>query len=218
MALGLHWEWRGFGSVSSRFAELYRELPLLFNTQTVEDSYLWIPGLSVNAKLRSGADGDLKFKRLKERDGGLEKWFEKPEEIFDFPLSIKAWTTLSEVLKTVNIELPNWTEEVHDRDEILDMLKKKGCCIVSMVKQRDARLLKTKYTDIKVEWASISGPQQLTSIALESGFENPEQNLTDKKAKKALLTAIQDLELQTEPLQVMSYLEAIEKWAKGEKI
>lgn len=218
MALGSHWEWRGFGSVSSRFEKLYGEFPLLFETQVVEDSYLWIPGLSVNAKFRSGADGDLKLKRLQDKDGELEKWVENPEEIFDFPLSSKAWTTLSEILKTVNIELPDWTEEVQSRDEILDMLKKKGCRIVSMIKQRDARLLKTKYADIKVEWASISGPQKLTSIALESGFENPEQNLTDKKAKEGLLATIQELELQTEPLQVMSYLEAIEKWAKGEKI
>ena len=218
MALGLHWEWRGFGSVSSRFAESYRELPLLFKTQTVEDSYLWIPGLSVNAKLRSGADGDLKFKRLKERDGELEKWFEKPEEIFDFPLSINAWKILSGVLKTVNVELPEWTEKARNRDEVLNILREKDCRIVSMMKQRDARLLKTKHADIKVEWASISGPQQLTSIALESGFENPEQNLTDEEAKEALLIAIQELELQIEPLQVMSYLGAIEKWAKGEKI
>ncbi len=218
MALGSHWEWRGFGNVSNRFAQLYRELPLLFETQVVEDSYLWIPGLSVNAKLRSGADGDLKFKRLQEQDGELEKWVENPEEIFDFPLSIKAWTTLSEVLKTVNIELPHWAEEVYDRDEVLDMLKKKGCRIVSMVKQRDARLLKTKYTDIKVEWATILGPQQLVSIALESGFDNLAKNLTDEEAKKGLSNALQELGLQTEPLQEMSYLKAIEKWAKGEKI
>lgn len=218
MALGSHWEWRGFGNISNRFSQLYHELPLLFKTQVVEDSYLWIPGLSVNAKLRSGADGDLKFKRLKERDGELEKWFEKPEEIFDFPLSINAWTTLSEVLKTVNIKLSDWTSELQGRDEILDMLKKKGCRIVSMIKQREARLLTTKHTDIKVEWASVSGPQQLISIALESGFENPDKSLSDEEAKKGLLTAIQELELQTEALQVMSYLKAIEKWAKGEKL
>lgn len=218
MALGSHWEWRGFGNVSNRFVQLYRQLPLLFKTQVVEDSYLWIPGLSVNAKLRTGADGDLKFKRLQEQDGELEKWIENPEEIFDFPLSIKAWTILSDVLRTVDIVLPSWTEEVHDRDEVLNMLKKKGCRIVSMVKQRDARLLKTGYANIKVEWATISGPQQLVSISLESGFEDSEQGLTDKEAKRALITAIEKLNLQDEPLQVMSYLDAIKVWAKGEKL
>jgi hypothetical protein len=50
MAAGLHWEWRGFGAVSGAFTRQYCPLEPCFDPQNVEDIYLWIPGMQVNAK------------------------------------------------------------------------------------------------------------------------------------------------------------------------
>jgi hypothetical protein len=60
MAFGVHWEWRGFGSVSDAFFGRYGNLAYEFGPQKIEDIYIWVPGLEVNLKIREGEEGGLK--------------------------------------------------------------------------------------------------------------------------------------------------------------
>lgn len=214
MAEGVHWEWRGFGGVSAQFVRLYSGLPDLFDSQTVEDLYLWIPGLEVNAKFRTGAEGGLKFKRIKGKDGKLEKWFENPEELFDFPLNTRAWETLTEMLKTVDLSLPEAPDGKITRKKALALLKDAGCRPLLVKKSREAKLWNGANGPVKVEWTCISEPQSLISIGLENwGIEGAEE-LNDDSAKEDLSKAIECLGLRNEPLQVMNYMEAVKLWTQ----
>jgi len=219
MAFGLHWEWRSFGSVSSVFANRYCTLQASFSPQTIEDFYLWVPKLDVNAKFREGAEGGLKFKRIKNQDGPLEQWHEDRGELFDFPLDQKAWDTLSKVLATVNIHLPSYPLTPPNRDATLEYLKKVGCPTITVKKLREAKLWQGLKGKVKVEWACISSPQACISIGLETWEEESQKaDLNDELAKADIHAAIKELQLDKEPLRVMNYIQAVEIWASGEKI
>ena len=213
MAHGLHWEWRGFGVVSSKFVKKYCNLPLLFDAQTVEDLYLWIPGLEVNAKFRTGAEGGLKFKRIRDKNGTLEKWFENPDELFDFPLNNQAWKTLSEMLKKVNLQLPETPEVEISRQRATKLLMEAGCKTILVKKNREAKSWPAPNGVVKVEWACISAPQSLISIGLENGSVEEAEELSDESAREDLDAAIKFFELKSEPLQPMNYIKAVESWA-----
>jgi hypothetical protein len=218
MAEGTHWEWRAFGGVSARFANAYLKLPLLFDWQEVDDHYLWIPGLSVNAKFRTGADGDLKFKRLMEKSGHLEKWLENPNEIFNAPLSDQAWSVLEKTLASTGLHLPEESKQLTTSEEIIRQLEELGCKTVLIHKSREARIWENSLGTVKVEWASIAGPQNLVSISLEN-WEWRSGDDPDDAALQALINStIQGLQLDDEPVQVMNYLNAVESWANGEKL
>lgn len=218
MAEGTHWEWRAFGGVSARFANAYLKLPLLFDWQEVEDHYLWIPGLTVNAKFRTGADGDLKFKRLKEKYGDLEKWMENPDEIFNAPLSDHAWSVLENTLASAGLHLPEDSKKLNTSDEIIRQLEELGCKTVLIYKSREARIWENSSGTVKVEWASVAGPQNLVSISLENWEWRSGSEPDDASLQALMNSAVQDLRLDDEPLRVMHYLNAVEYWAKGEKI
>jgi hypothetical protein len=213
------WEWRAFGGVSAAFARKYSELEPCFELQDVEDLYLWIPGLSVNAKFRMGAEGGLKFKRIKDKDLDLEKWHEDKAELFDFPLEREAWETLSRMLATVGVTLANYPSETLNRDKSLQLLENAGCEAVKVRKKREARLWKGPYGKVKVEWACISEPQSLISIGLETWMKEPsDRTTTDDEGKKDIKAAIDDLGIVREPLRIMNYMDAVQIWASREKI
>jgi hypothetical protein len=214
MAEGIHWEWRGFGGVSARFVRLYSGLPDLFDSQTVEDLYLWIPGLEVNAKFRTGAEGGLKFKRIKKIDGDLEKWFENPEELFDFPLSERAWGALSQMLKTVNLTLPKAPDGAISRQRAEKLLREAGCRPLLVKKNREAKSWQGPNGAVKVEWACISEPESIVSIGLENWVNEGSEELNDETAKADLSSAIEFMGLKSEPLRIMNYMEAVEMWAR----
>src|SRR5215813_4873427 len=97
MAYGLHWEWRGFGTLTTDVRAQIEKLEAEFDApERVTDEYLRIPGSRINVKLRSKGNGSLKFKRVRVTDGatGLELWEEKPEEEYAFPISSKAQSEL----------------------------------------------------------------------------------------------------------------------------
>lgn len=213
MAEGLHWEWRGFGGVSAHFVKQYCGLSHLFDSQTVEDLYLWIPGLEVNAKFRTGAEGGLKFKRIRKKEGEFEKWFENPEELFDFPLDKRAWKTLSDMLLTVNLHLPENPDGEISRQRAEKLLTDAGCKTVLVKKSREARSWGAPNGLIKTEWACISAPQPLISIGLENFTDESSEELSDESAREDLTAAIEFFDLKCEPLQAMNYIEAVEKWA-----
>lgn len=218
MAEGIHWEWRGFGGVSARFVEQYCGLAHLFDSQTVEDLYLWIPGLEVNSKFRTGAEGGLKFKRIKQKAGEFEKWYENPEELFDFPLSAKAWKTLSDTLKSVDLSLPRAPCGDITRQYAVELLEEAGCKTLLVKKNREAKSWMAPNGIVKVEWACISEPQSLVSIGLENYTDESSEELDDESAREDLSAAVEFFGLNHEPLQVMNYMEAVERWAGNNTI
>jgi len=213
MAEGLHWEWRGFGGVSARFVKQYCGLSHLFDSQTVEDLYLWIPGLEVNAKFRTGAEGGLKFKRIRKKEGEFEKWFENPEELFDFPLDSRAWKTLADMLKTVDLSLPEARDGDITRQHAVELLREAGCKPLLVKKNREAKLWSGPNGTVKVEWACISAPRSLVSIGLENWADEDAEDVSDESAREDLSAALTFFDLKNEPLQPMNYIEAVESWA-----
>jgi hypothetical protein len=219
MALGLHWEWRGFGAVSSGFAHHFSELAPLFDPQDVEDVYLWVSGLEVNVKVRDIPEEPFKFKRLQGTDGHLEQWAQNPEDIFKFPLNEAGWNKLVEVLAKVNRTLGPYPSGEADAETTLARLKKAGARTITVNKLRESRLWQGPNGKVRVEWACISSPEAIISIGLETWDEDPEgQGLPDEQAKEDILAAIKELGLNNEPLRVMNYMDAVAVWASGKKI
>ncbi len=221
MAIGIHWEWRGFGAVSSEFSHRFGRLASLFQPQDVEDVYLWVSGLEVNIKVRDIPEQPFKFKRLqdKDKDGHLEQWVENPEDIFGFPLNEAGWDTLAETLAAVNVTLGPYPSGVADAETTLARLKKAGARTVTVNKLRESRLWQGPNGQVKVERACISWPQAIISIGLETWDEDPEgQGLPDEQAKEDIWAAIKELGLGNEPLSAMNYVDAVAVWASGGRI
>lgn len=219
MALGLHWEWRGFGAVSAAFAQRYGNLEPFLEPQSIEDTYLWVPGISVNAKFRTGVEGGLKLKRLKSKDRSLEQWFENPAELFDFPLDTKSWNALQTVLAEAGLKISKDPLPVSHRSAVLRYLQKIGCRTVNVSKQRESKMWHGSSGKIKVERARITTPQICMSIGLETmPSDTPGGSFSDDSQKALLSRAIQELGLEREPLKVMNYMDAVYVWAKGKFI
>jgi hypothetical protein len=215
MALGLHWEWRGFGAVSGAFAQRYGNLEPFLEPQSIEDTYLWIPGIAVNAKFRKGVEGGLKLKRLKGKDRSLEQWFENPAELFDFPLDTTSWSALQTVLAEAGLEIPNDPPPAANRASVLGCLQKIGCRTVSVSKQRESKIWQGSSGKIKVEWTCITMPQICISIGLETvPSDSAGGSFSDGSQKELLHRAIQELGLKKEPLKVMNYMDAVNIWAE----
>jgi|GEM_PF-1779345 len=218
MTTELHWEWRGFGGVSSRFIQQFCDLPLVAEAEVVEDLYLLIPDLYINTKFRTGAEGGLKFKRLKKKDSDFEKWLEDTDELFDFPLSYSAWKTFRNTLKKVDLDLPEYPAEPLDRDTTLDYLTSTGCKPVQVKKNRESRLLKVSGGKVKIEWVCVAKPQSLISIGIENWTDFDAKPKNDVSKKNDLIEAIETLMLEREPLKIVNYLDAVKMWAAGKKI
>ena len=219
MAIGIHWEWRGFGVVSGEFACRYSALAPQFPRQAVEDVYLWVPGLEVNVKVRDLQAEPFKFKRLQNRDGRLEQWAERPEDIYRFPLDRAGWETLSETMATAGLALGAYPAGAVDAGRVLAELERAGARTVTIHKQRASRLWPGPYGEVKVEWACILSPQPLVTIGLETWEEDPRgPGLSDEQAKEDIWAAIQVLGLHDEPLQALNYVEAVAIWAAGRTI
>jgi hypothetical protein len=219
MELEVHWEWRGFGAVSSIFVDRFVSLKALYPPQNVEDLYLWIPGLEVNAKFRKGAEGGLKFKRLKNRDADLEQWQENPEEVFNFPLEKAGWDALAAMLGDVGITFAPYPTKSPDRATTIKCLEKSGCRTVSVQKCRESRLWQGPNNMVKVEWVCIKHPQATISIGLETwGGDLEGEELSDEQAKQDIREAIKNLRLNEEPLKVMNYMKVVADWASDKKL
>lgn len=224
MALGPHWEWRGFGAVSSNFVNQFCNLNLAFpkfpDPQVVNDIYLWVPGLEENVKFRPDIPQEpFKFKYIQDKDKYLEKWEENPEDIYKIPLSEQAWEKLSETLAKVNVTLSPYPSVEADAETTLNMLTKAGVIKITVKKVRESRLWEGPNDMVKVEWVCISSPQAIISIGLENWENKPgSQVLPDRQAKEDINSALEDLGINKEPLKPMNYLEAIKVWASKEII
>ena len=214
MALGKHWEWRGFGEVSETFIERYGRLKRAFGPLKVRDLYIWTPGVRANVKMREGELGGLKFKRLVERDGRFECWSEDAAELFAFPLQEPGWQMLAAELAQAGLDIGSLPQQAPQSDEVAALLESAGCKMVLVPKERGARWLPGPNGRVLVEWTAIHEPQPVLSIGLES--EDTRDRLTDEQAKADLHAAIEALQLYQEPLYVMNYLDIAGLWAKRE--
>jgi hypothetical protein len=211
MAYGEHWEWRGFGSLSGKLEKKYGEQPLLFPYQKVIDEYLWTPGLEVNIKMRTGAEGGFKFKRLKRTNDPFEKWEEKEEEIFYFPLGKKAWDLLRKALKDTDAKLPSFEKRIEDKSSLFNITNRSGFKIVIIDKLRESRVIQAPYADVKIEKVKINSPVSCISIGLENWNS---QDLENHQQLEDLKYALDFFGLEKEKeLVSMNYLDAVKKWS-----
>lgn len=219
MALGVHWEWRGFGAEPERVLESIAGLEDLFPRQEVVDRYLWIPRLTVNVKLRSGVQDGLKFKRLLARAGELELWHEDPDELYGFPLDAGAWERLASELRKVGLTLRRVPEHPTDLSETLDHLRTldERIAVVEVHKERRAWLWSGPPGAVKVEVATISSPEEVLSIGLENWGDDQEPE-DASGGQVALSAAILELGLGAGALRPLSYLDATEIWARGQSV
>jgi len=219
VAQGIHWEWRGFGIVSGRFALCYSKLAEQFPPQSVTDDYLWAPRLVANVKVRNLLEEPFKFKRLQNRDGHLEQWAEKQEDIYKFPLNKDAWGKLSQTLAGAGLTLGSYPSGTVDAQMTVAELKRVGARIVTVNKLREARLWKGPHGSVKVEWACIFAPQAIITIGLETWDEGPEvPGLPDEEAKEDIRAAILALGLDDEPLRVLNYVDAVRIWTSRGRV
>ena len=144
MALGRHWEWRGFGLVSDALRERWNSFAFALPDQQwhdMVDRYLWVPGYGMNAKMRSGLPvGDcLKFKRLRARWNQLQLWHEDPEDVHRFPL---RWSDLRWLAQELHVELPSKQQETVGFDEALEIFQRATppVQVIEVHKHRQARI------------------------------------------------------------------------------
>jgi hypothetical protein len=216
MALGTHWEWRGFGAVSGIFAERYCNLEPFYEPQTIEDIYLWIPGMQINAKFRTGVEDGLKFKRIKNKDDDLEQWTESPNELFEFPIDTRGWNALKGVLAEVGLKLPDYPSRAPNRADSLRCLEEIGCRILQVNKIRETKIWRCKPVNVMVEWACITSPQSCISIGLETmEMQSGDEQYSDDEQKRHLTRAVRKMGLKKEPIKVMNYIDAVRIWASG---
>jgi hypothetical protein len=209
MAFGKHWEWRGFGDLSSELRAKVEALPLKFpSSQDLTDEYLWVPGSPINVKLRLS---DLKFKRLVESSRGLELWLEDPNENYKFPLEKPV---VEKLAKELGIVTPPVDGAPLDRDALLRLLDRSRPRVelVPVQKSRWQR----EWRDVSrrpagtedaviVEVAEIFAPERTFSV----GIEHP-------RAER--VAAVRDALGLARALRPISYLGALEVWARGGRV
>jgi len=203
VAFGIHWEWRGFGDLPPAIKSSLERLPLKFPAaQDVTDEYLWVPGRKVNVKLRFR---DLKFKRLLGSEDGLERWLEDEEENYPFPLSTSL---LGKLLGTLGVEGPRGTQGPLDREGLMRVL---GSAIppVRVVTVEKLRWQRQWGTDegggVILELAEIRSPEPIASVALE----HPDK---ERVAEALRILGLVPL------LKPLSYVEAVDIWARGGRV
>jgi hypothetical protein len=209
MAFGTHWEWRGFGQLSSELRARIDALPLRFERpQEITDEYLWVPGSPINVKLRLS---DLKFKRLLEVARGLELWLEDPAENYALPL---AAPVVEKLAAELGIVVPALEAAALSREELLRLLDraKPRVELVAVEKKRWQRSWSDRARPesgtedaVTIEVAEISAPERISSV----GLEHPRADRV-QAALDALGLA--------RSFRKLSYLGALEIWARRGRI
>ena len=239
MASGTHWEWRGFGTVSTRFVQAFESCPLQFPNgpphDITTDEYIWAPGTRINVKLRSGGvQQGLKLKRPVRADGPLELWLEDPRELYPFDQMNAAVMDL--LARAIGVTLEPFRSGPFTRERVLDALKTSTppCIVATIRKKRQARAFSPS---VQMELAEIisvafdaaratstggaesrdgieaSLPRPFFSVAVENsrdvGGRPPEEIAAARREVESALAA---LRVGDEALTPMNYLKAIEQW------
>lgn len=208
MAVGAHWEWRGFGRLDEALKQRIRSLSSLLDVEwQATDFYLWAPDCPVNVKLRGN---DLKLKRFLAARDGLEQWLEDETEVFPFPLDPAVVAglcadlgVLPSVLPPTPLDQPgllalllSGSSPVH----LIPVAKRRRLCWLSLSGnvQIDPPVL--------VELTEIAAPETLTTVALE----HPQH--------AAVQGALDALGLSARPLLPLNYLQVLALWAVGQRV
>lgn len=224
MATGIHWEWRGFGELREPLQHRIASLPPLYPAPAeASDRYLWVPGCTINVKLRRGFENGLKFKQFLERQGDLELWEERAEELYPFPLEPATFRSLAEALMIEPGAFPD--RPIETEAMLLQYLENSvpRVRVIEVNKRRmGARLtIRSPHgpADVIVEAAQISSPQPIWSVALEetTGLEDGSSRRRLDRARAVVEAAREHLGLP-DGLRVMNYLEALDRWTRGETI
>ena len=216
MALGTHWEWRGFGEVSHAFFDRYGDLNYQFGPLKVDDLYIWTPDLKVNLKIREGAYGGLKVKRPLGQHGRFQRWSEHPDDLHALPLDKTAWHALATVLGNAGLVLGPYPTDPPGHDQLLFLLERAGCKSLLVRKERGGRWWQGPNGRVLVEWTAINKPQLIVSISLESeDTAAGDDGLTDEQAKADLQAALEALDLNRQALAPMNYMDAVAVWVGG---
>ena len=222
MAYGSHWEWRGFGGATARFADSFSELESYYRPGSVLDRYIWFPGISVNVKIREGSENGMKFKRLKDKKGAFELWSEPEEKFFSFPLNAIGQETLIELLNNSKLNFNETNTDLaslpSNKNKIEKWLLNLGCQIIEVEKVRETKIWFSNSGSALVEWSCISKPQSLISIGLENHPENVQASSPDDSDLYILEQCKEDLKLTEEPLRIMNYMDSLKIWAEENKI
>lgn len=207
MAVGKHWEWRGFGRPAPSLAQHIRRLPpLLEEDWQVTDFYLWAPDCPLNVKLRGD---DLKLKRFLTAVEGLEQWLEDPAEVFPFPLTPAVVNALCAEL---GVTPPRPPQQPLDRPALLALLVHSGSPVrlIPVAKRRFLGWLALTADQsapaVLVELTEITAPETLTTVAVE----HPEPT--------AVRAALDALGLPGRGLQPLNYLQVLALWANGRRV
>lgn len=224
MALGRHWEWRGFGTISDALRERWSTFDYAMADRQwydVVDRYLWVPGYGMNAKMRSGPPiGEcLKFKRLRARWQQFQLWHEDPDDVHQFPLSRSALQWLA---KELHVELPPAEDGEVGFDEALEIFQRAQppVQVIEVRKHRQPRVWKGRAGDVLVEVAEITQPEVISSVSLESTIELNEWSGPDQMsaARDSVREAVADLGIDHEALRPMNYVDALTIWSRGERL
>lgn len=208
MAVGKHWEWRGFGQLDTPVAQRIRRLPSLLDAEwQVTDHYLWAPACTVNVKLRGN---DLKLKRFLAAAEGLEQWLEDETELFPFPL---APALVPELAHMLGVTLPHLPQTPLDQSRLLALLLSASppVRLITVAKRRwlyrlDAAGDVRFEPGVLVELTEISFPERVTTVALEHPQAPP------------VHSARQALGLVAANLRTCNYLQALQLWAEGQRM
>ena len=202
MATGIHWEWRGFGQLreplQSKIASLSPLYPAPIDSR---DRYLWFPGCSINVKLRSGLENGLKFKRFLKRQGQLELWEERAEELYPFPLEPAIFRLLAKTLKFTPNAFPD--HPVETESMLLQYLEGSvpQIQVIEVYKRRTGARLAVPSprgpADVIVEVAHIRSPEPTWSVALEetTGLRDGSSRQRLDRARSVVEAALQYLGL-----------------------
>lgn len=215
MAYGLHWEWRGFGTLDDATIERVSALGATSDVLEVVDHYIWTPHISVNLKVRSWAGGRrLKVKRPVDRiaETGIELWAEHPEDDHELPIPSD---TATHVLRESGLPLRVSGASV-DAADLLERVRRTGpdVRVVSVRKVRSWAATRVGKTMLQVERADILEPQRIGSLGIEdvSGLQRESPPQLFKQAHEAVRALYNRLAPQWEP---SNYMRAVASWARG---
>jgi hypothetical protein len=172
-------------------------------------------------KLRlGGSQQGLKLKRLVDFDGDVELWLEDPRELFSFDKLDR--TLLNEVAGKLGLPAMNVPASRLTPSQVLEIFRtaNASAVVASVHKKRQSR---QAGPSIQVELAEIlrvtAGGSEidldfpLFSVAVENSADLSNASPASLAAgKDAVLAVIQSLNLTSEALRPMNYLDAIAVW------
>jgi hypothetical protein len=172
-----------------------------------------VPECSLNVKLRGEG---IRIKRLlsQAQDGCIKQWI---TEAYNFPISS---TLLNMILVNFKLKVPQKEKEeeaeneIQNREQLLSTLQcaSESIRVITVDKHREQYLWQHNNNrngraigggEVAIEIATIHRPELVTSISIEHEDLDKVDN------------ALKYLQLPSESMKVISYLDCLERWAYG---